>query len=134
MIALDTSAIVSLAISEADAEPIAARMAGQESLVGAPTIFELAMVLSDKMIDGGEGFMRDFIARRRLTVVAFDVALMTVARAAFANFGRGRGGKAKLNFGDCMSYAVAKHHHVPLLFKGGDFLHTDIAPAYLPAA
>jgi ribonuclease VapC len=37
--------------------------------------------------------------------------------------------RAKLNFGDCMSYAFAKFHDVPLLFKGDDFHLTDISPA-----
>ncbi len=36
---------------------------------------------------------------------------------------------AGLNFGDCMAYAVAKTHDVPLLYKGGDFSSTDITPA-----
>ena len=37
--------------------------------------------------------------------------------------------RARLNFGDCMPYAVAKVHDVPLLYKGSDFSHTDIRPA-----
>ena len=43
--------------------------------------------------------------------------------------GRGSGSPAKLNYGDCMSYALAKVTGEPLLFKGDDFTHTDITPA-----
>ena len=49
------------------------------------------------------------------------------ASRAFAKFGRGRGGHpAKLNFGDCMAYAVSAVMRAPLLFKGGDFGLTDV--------
>jgi ribonuclease VapC len=47
---------------------------------------------------------------------------------AFAQFGKGRH-RAGLNFGDCFSYALAKWFGQPLLFKGDDFLHTDLVAA-----
>jgi ribonuclease VapC len=43
-------------------------------------------------------------------------------------FGRGRH-RAKLNFGDCFSYALAKVSGLPLLFKGNDFILTDVESA-----
>ena len=52
-----------------------------------------------------------------------------LAAAAFDRYGRGRGHPAQLNFGDCMAYAVAKAHGVPLLYKGDDFARTDVASA-----
>jgi len=57
--------------------------------------------------------------------VAFDGALERIAAEAFSMFGKGRH-PAKLNFGDCMAYAVAKARDLPLLFKGGDFGLTDV--------
>ena len=48
------------------------------------------------------------------------------AREAYLQFGKGRH-PAKLNFGDCFSYALAKSQQQPLLFKGDDFNKTDIA-------
>ena len=56
-----------------------------------------------------------------------------IAADAFLRFGRGSGHKAQLNFGDCFSYALAKSRNLPLLFKGDDFIHTDIEPALKPA-
>jgi ribonuclease VapC len=55
--------------------------------------------------------------------------LARAARAAFNRFGTGMNNKAKLNFGDCFSYALAKEADEPLLFKGDDFIHTDIRDA-----
>lgn len=51
-----------------------------------------------------------------------------IARDAFLRFGKGRH-PARLNCGDCASYALAKSLNIPLLFKGADFAKTDIVPA-----
>ena len=48
-----------------------------------------------------------------------------IARQAYRDFGKGRH-KARLNFGDCFAYALAKEMDEPLLFKGDDFRHTDV--------
>jgi hypothetical protein len=53
----------------------------------------------------------------------------SVARDAYRDFGEGSGHPAKLNFGDCFAYALAKLTGEPLLFKGDEFAHTDIRPA-----
>ena len=50
----------------------------------------------------------------------------TLAREAHRRFGRGSGHPAKLNFGDCFAYALAKYLDEPLLFVGQDFVHTDV--------
>ena len=52
-----------------------------------------------------------------------------IAREAYRDFGRGSGHPARLNFGDCFAYALAKAMNEPLLFKGDDFTHTDLTPA-----
>jgi ribonuclease VapC len=52
-----------------------------------------------------------------------------IARDAYRDFGKGSGHTAKLNFGDCFAYALAKSTGEPLLFKGDEFAHTDIRPA-----
>ena len=68
----------------------------------------------------------------RIDVVAFDAALAETARSAHRRHGRGSGQPAQLNYGDCMAYALAKQMDEPLLFKGNDFVHTDITPALQP--
>ncbi len=52
-----------------------------------------------------------------------------IAREAFRRYGKGQGHPARLNFGDCFAYALAKATGEPLLFKGGDFAETDISVA-----
>jgi ribonuclease VapC len=52
-----------------------------------------------------------------------------IAREAYRDFGKGSSHPAKLNFGDCFAYALAKFTGEPLLFKGDDFAYTDIKPA-----
>jgi ribonuclease VapC len=52
-----------------------------------------------------------------------------IAREAYRDFGRGSGHPARLNFGDCFAYALARATGEPRLFKGDGFGHTDIAPA-----
>lgn len=61
--------------------------------------------------------------------VSIEPRMTEVAIRAFERFGKGSGHKAKLNMGDCFSYACAKAHNVPLLYKGNDFIHTDIERA-----
>jgi len=69
-----------------------------------------------------------FIARDRMEVAPFTEAQARIAREAFKRYGKGRH-PAKLNFGDCMAYALAKETGEELLFKGTDFAQTDIAAA-----
>ena len=65
-------------------------------------------------------------ALRDMVHAAFDDEQLRVARAGYAMYGRGSGHRAGLNMGDCFAYALAKTLRLPLLFKGDDFLHTDI--------
>lgn len=64
-----------------------------------------------------------------MTFIPLDEAIARRAADAFARYGRGTGHPAALNFGDCISYATAKHLDCPLLFKGDDFRHTDVKVA-----
>ena len=61
-------------------------------------------------------------------IVPLDRSLAALARRTFHRFGRGRH-PARLNFGDCLSYATAEFLHLPLLYKGTDFRRTAIASA-----
>jgi ribonuclease VapC len=88
------------------------------------------------VIDGS----RDPVASRRLddllreaevTIEAVTPRQGRIAREAYRDFGRGSGHPARLNFGDCFAYALAKEMAEPILFKGDDFSHTDLEPAIL---
>jgi ribonuclease VapC len=100
--------------------------------ISAANFLETAIV-----IDGS----RDPVASRRfddlprVAQVAIEPVTETqarVARDAYRDFGRGSGHPARLNFGDCFAYALARETAEPLLFKGDDFSLTDIASALEP--
>lgn len=132
MIAIDTSALIAIIAAEPEAEAFAALVAENDCLIGAPTRFEAAMV-AQRHVTGDQ--YRDLIrilSWRNVAVVDFSAAHAETAARAFRDFGRGRGHRAGLNFGDCMAYAVAYLASAPLLFKGGDFIHTDLTPAWRP--
>ena len=69
-----------------------------------------------------------FVASAWIEVVAHDRDLALLARDAFLRYGKGRH-RARLNMGDCASYALAKSRNLPLLFKGNDCPRTDIPSA-----
>ena len=64
--------------------------------------------------------------------VLSDNLQAAIAHRAFPDSGKGCGRHAGLNFGDGMAYAVTSHASAPLLFKGDDFLHTDLSSAWRP--
>src|SRR3954454_1712206 len=95
--------------------------AARDASISAATILETSLVLRDA---AGQRFVDRLV--ERLTVVPFDGQQLTVARAAHRRFGRGSGHPARLNFGDCFSYALAVTTGEPLLFKGQDLALTDV--------
>lgn len=126
MIALDTSALVATALGEPEADAFARAIVRHEALVGTPTLLETRMVLAARIGDAAAAaFVAAVIRRPTLHPVAFSLRMHEIASDAFDRFGRGRH-PAALNFGDCMAYAVARAHDVPLLFKGNDFSRTDV--------
>lgn len=127
---IDTSVIVALLAREPDAARYAERIAeSRVRLTSGLVVLEAAMRLST-MLDLDpvlvETRIRDLLDEAQVSVVAIDGGIATIAVAAFARFGKGRGHPAQLNLADCMSYAAARSHQVPLLFKGDDFAQTDI--------
>lgn len=81
----------------------------------------------------GMVFLQSLIEDTLVSIVPFGADELEAAVEARLRFGRGAGHKARLNYGDCFAYALAKTRNLPLLFKGDDFLHTDIRPALSPA-
>lgn len=134
MIAADTSALIAILQDEPEAYSFLVCLAQAEGRVlSAVSLQEASMVLAGRRgHTDAWGPLDELIQRFAIEIVAHDAELARIARDAFLRFGKGRH-PAKLNCGDCASYALAKHRRIPLLFKGGDFAHTDIAPA-LPAA
>jgi ribonuclease VapC len=123
---VDSSALLAILRAEPEAQEFADRIqAAEHPKVSAASLLETAMVAGwDR-----RGSLDDLIQRSGATVVAFDGEQANLAREAFYRFGTRSGSDARLNFGDCMTYALAKVTGEPLLFKGDDFTHTDIESA-----
>jgi ribonuclease VapC len=127
---IDTSAVIAILRAEPEAATYAAALEDAvDRRMSAATYVEAAAV-----IDSG----RDPVASRRfdelmavaeITVIPVTVGQARIAREAYRDFGRGSGHPAKLNFGDCFAYALAKEYGEPLLFKGDDFTRTDVVSA-----
>jgi ribonuclease VapC len=62
----------------------------------------------------------------RIALVAIDEATTWHAVDAHQRYGKGTGHPARLNMGDCFAYACAKTNAARLLYKGDDFIHTDL--------
>lgn len=95
--------------------------------VSAPTFVELSMVLESVSGDSGIRQCDEFFRGAGIIIEPFTERQAHIARQAFSDYGKGRS-PARLNLGDCFSYALAKSMAEPLLFKGNDFRKTDIEP------
>jgi len=124
---LDSSAIIAIHLQEPGYEALIDSIEASDVIVvGTPTLLETAMVLSTRLGHDARPLLLSFIRRLQAEVVPFNLDHQDVATTAFLRFGRGRH-PAGLNFGDCMSYAIASVAEMPLLFTGNDFPQTDIA-------
>ena len=130
MIVVDTSALIAILQGEADAGRFASAIADSESaLISAATVVETGIVMLGRHGPRGIDKVRTLIQEGRLQVESVTEEHAELAIDAYDNYGKGRKRRAKLNFGDCFSYALAKATGLPLLFKGNDFSETDIKAA-----
>ncbi len=121
--------MVSIALREPDAEALKRRIDLAETrLVSVASVLEAAIVLQHKFGTDGPTMLDELFARIPMDVVSVDAKQLQWARHAVETYGRGQH-PAKLNFGDCFSYALAKSSGEPILFKGTDFSLTDLATA-----
>ncbi len=130
---IDTSAIIAILRAEPEAVSCARAIAGAtDRRVSAVNFVEAAAVIDSNRDPIATRRFDDFITEANIIIEPVTEIQAQIARYAFRDFGKGSGHPAKLNFGDCFSYALAKVLGEALLFKGDDFAHTDIA-SVLPA-
>lgn len=123
---IDTSGVLAILLDEPERRAFsdAIEIAEVRSMSVASFV-ESSMIIESRY--GAEG-VRDLdllIAKASIALELVDVEQAHLARQAFRKYGKGRHA-AGLNFGDCFSYALARSRAEPLLFKGKDFIHTDI--------
>jgi ribonuclease VapC len=123
---LDSSAIVAVIRGEPAATDLLPLLAAvDQRAVGAPTLVEAGIVLVARLGPAGRTLLVRFCDELDIAEIPFTVEHWPVALDAFQRFGKGRH-PAALNFGDCLTYAIAKHADEQLLCVGGDFPQTDL--------
>lgn len=130
MIVVDTSALAAIAFAEPEREVfLRAIQHADKALISTVTVLETRMVLHGRRGQRAVILIDDILRLPVFEWIAPGVRETDAAYAAFVAYGKGSGHPAGLNFGDVFSYALAKVRGLPLLYKGGDFAHTDIVSA-----
>lgn len=126
---IDSSALVAILLKEPEALRLTTAIAWSPVCrLPASCLLEATMILIGRDSEDGVRDLDQYIARSRMEIFPFTESQARLARTAFERYGKGRH-PAKLNFGDCMAYALAKETGEELLFKGTDFSLTDITAA-----
>ena len=123
---LDTSAVIAILQSEPAADKLIAALEEADVLrMSAATVLEASVVLFARYGDSGDRELDLFLYRLGVDIIPVTAEQTDLTRAAYRRFGKGQHA-ARLNFGDCFSYALAKSLGEPLLFTGDDFSKTDV--------
>jgi ribonuclease VapC len=128
LIAVDTSAVITIMFGDAAAASLVTTLELADARVMSHlSVLEAIMVLS-RISSQPQTIVDGYLLEAKIDTYDFDAVQARWARHAFLTYGKGRH-PARLNFGDCISYALAKSMGIPLLYVGSDFNKTDIAAA-----
>jgi ribonuclease VapC len=124
---VDSSALIAVLFKEDLGERIHGTLSHLTgtAVTSAANVLECSMVLSGRLGAEHVGLLDEFLGAAEIIAMPIDSSQIEQARAAWARFGRGNH-PARLNFGDCFTYALAAHLDVPLLCTGDDFARTDL--------
>jgi ribonuclease VapC len=126
---IDTSALIAILRDEPEAAAYAKAIeTASHRRISAANFVETAVVVDGSRDPIASRRFDDLVIEARLVIEPVTEAQARIAREAYRDFGRGSGHPARLNFGDCFAYALARATGEALLFKGVDFANTDIAP------
>lgn len=125
MIVVDTSALIAVAANEPEAAACEAALIANDLLLSAATLAETLIVARRKKVEDSVQVLLDSLG---LEVIEVSEGLAVMAAEAYGRWGKGFH-PARLNYGDCFSYALAELYECPLLYIGEDFARTDIRSA-----
>jgi ribonuclease VapC len=128
VIVVDTSAIVAILKVERERDVFARIIAFEGCLFSTVGYLEASMVIVGRGRAQLTDLLDGLLSEPGIELVPFDQQQARAGQTAFLRFGKGRH-PAGLNFGDCISYALAQSRGLPLLFKGEDFAKTDVISA-----
>ena len=126
---VDTSVLVAILLKEQGFEEFVFKLAeAEDRYLSAASYLEASIVLLKRRGEGIELELDRAIYELGVSIIPVTATHARIARRAFLDNGKGQH-PARLNFGDCFAYALAKSRGEPLLFKGNDFSQTDMTPA-----
>jgi ribonuclease VapC len=127
---IDTSAVLAILRNEPEAEVCASAVTLADVLrISAGTLLEASIVVDANRDPILSRRLDEWVNRLRIVVEPVTSEQARIGREAYRDFGKGSEHPARLNFGDCFAYALAKVTREPLLFMGQDFSKTDVRPA-----
>jgi ribonuclease VapC len=129
---IDASALTAMLTDEDDGRELLARLQRAKTRMTSPlAVWEAAVAVARILhlqVDDAAAALDEYLVLLEINTVSVPPETVKIAIGAFDRFGKGRH-PARLNFGDCFSYACARHYGQPLMFKGRDFAQTDIEAA-----
>jgi ribonuclease VapC len=127
---VDTSVLIAILKREPEGTSFSEILENeQDAKMSAASYLEAAIVIDRLRNPEMSRLLDDVIEKSQIFIEPVTVEQAKIARQAYRDYGKGSGHPANLNFGDCFSYALARVKREPMLYKGDDFVHTDIQPA-----
>ena len=128
---VDSSALIAMLYKEPGYRRLSVALVNSSELprITSGNFLEAAIVADGKRDPVLSRKYDDLVEQFDIEVVPFTPELADLARQAYRDFGKGSGHPARLNFGDCMAYALARSERQPLLYVGNDFAQTDVEAA-----
>jgi ribonuclease VapC len=127
---VDSSAVIAILKHEPEAEPFSTAIeAANVVRISAATYIETCIVVDGYRNPILTARLEEILANPGIEIEPVTAEQARIARQAYRDYGKGSGHPASLNFGDCFSYALARAKREPILFKGTDFIHTDLHSA-----
>jgi ribonuclease VapC len=129
---VDTSALIAILKNEPEAEAFSQTIeAAKVVRISAASYLESNIVVGKYKDPILTARLEEILENPGMEIEPVSPAQAKIAWEAYRDYGRGSGHPANLNFGDCFSYALARDKREPILYKGDDFVHTDIRSAFI---
>ncbi len=130
MIVVDSSCLLAILQNEPEKRAFEETLAGDDRYVmSAVNVHEALCVMRGRHGPAGAVRFWELFNAAGIEIMAFDEVQIRAAAAAFDRYGKGINPRSALNLADCAAYALAKTMNAPLLFKGNDFVATDLIAA-----
>ncbi len=126
---VDTSALIAILYAESEADQFISLINGSETKLSGVSYVEAGAVIDRAGDPVASRELDDLLSLGEVRIEPVSEHQARIARQAYRDFGKGSGHPAQLNLGDCFSYALAKATDEALLYKGDDFMHTDVIAA-----